>query len=176
MGLWSDERSGEKSTCAATFSKSPPNRPVIIIARIIIVITIAITIDVVIAFIILLIIAIIVSVKPGSEASVTREAENAGGGDDLEGWGKFVEVCGAKKGLVKKRLRSNFSKSPRHHHCHHHCYHHRHHHRYHRCNDHRYTDHLHPRLHYRHHPGHHVQRWSFLGAGTFAKRKGCPID
>ena len=41
--------------------------------------------------------------KPGSKASVTREGEKAGGADDFEGWGKFVEICGARK----RSLRSN---------------------------------------------------------------------
>ena len=40
--------------------------------------------------------------KPGSKVSSTRDGENAGGADDFEGWGKFVEVCGAKQGLAKK--------------------------------------------------------------------------
>ena len=51
--------------------------------------------------------------QTGSEASATRESENAGGADDVEGWGKLFEVCGGKRGLGKKvSAQQPFCRSP----------------------------------------------------------------
>ena len=87
------------------------------------------------------------------QRSVTREGEQAGGADDIEGWGKFAEGGGrgAKEGLGKRE-------------CFHHCYHQRLHHRCHHRHAVDIITHHHHVVHRRYHPRYqHVERWIFHG-------------